>query len=49
MREGTTFLLVVAPETSGVGLLPSEEELGREASPRGRYLLLRPSFELSFP
>ena len=47
MNEGSTCLLL-RPRPGGRGLL-SEEELGREESPRGRYLLLRPSLELSFP
>ena len=42
------------PVISGTGalLLPfveELEELTREASPRGRFILLRPSLERSFP
>ena len=52
VSEGPTCLLLVMPVTSATGalLLPSVKELEGptlEASPRGRFLLLRPS--LSFP
>ena len=50
VSEGATYLLDLAV-TSGTGALPlpSVEELEElEASPRGRYLRVRPSPELSF-
>ena len=54
VSEGTTCLLLVMPVISGRGalLLPSAEELeelARAASPRERFLLFRPSLELSSP